>query len=109
LLSATLNGDGFDVTVAGGAREAVLAMAEENFDALVVDYSMPRSNGAELVRALRRADVGVPIVMVSGVANNDEKQDAWTAGVDAYLDKFDLRQGVLTSTIRRLVGTAETA
>ncbi len=109
LLSATLNGDGFDVTVAGGAREAVMAMAEENFDALVVDYSMPRSNGAELVRALRRSDIDVPIVMVSGVANTDEKQDAWTAGVDAYLDKFDLRQGVLTSTLRRLVGTAETA
>lgn len=109
LLSATLNGDGFDVTVAGGAREAVMAMAERNFDALVVDYSMPRSNGAELVRALRRADVDVPIVMVSGVANNDEKQDAWTAGVDAYLDKFDLRQGVLTSTIRRLIGVEEPA
>ncbi len=107
LLSATLNGDGFDVSVAGTAREAVMAMAEANFDALVVDYSMPRSNGAELVRALRRSDVDVPIVMVSGVATAEEKQRAWTAGVDAYLDKFDLRQGVLTNTLRRLIGVEE--
>jgi hypothetical protein len=28
-------------------------------------------------------------------------------GVDAYLDKFDLRQGVLTSTLRRLIGIEE--
>lgn len=109
LLSATLNGDGFDVSVAGTAREAVISMTDINFDALVVDYSMPRSNGAELVRALRRADVDVPIVMVSGVATPDEKQEAWSAGVDAYLDKFDLRQGVLTSTIRRLIGVEENA
>jgi CheY-like chemotaxis protein len=107
LLSATLNGAGFEVTVAGGAREAVMAMAEQNFDALVVDYSMPRSSGTDLVRALRGADVDVPIVMVSGVATPEEKQEAWRVGVDAYLDKFDLRQGVLSSTIRRLIGVDE--
>ncbi len=107
LLSATLNSDGFDVQVAGGAREAVVAMAESDFDALVVDYSMPRSSGADLVRALRKSDVDIPIIMVSGVATPEEKQRAWTAGVDAYLDKFDLRQGVLTNTLRRLIGLEE--
>jgi hypothetical protein len=29
--------------------------------------------------------------------------------VDAYLDKFDLRQGVLTSTLRRMIGLEEGA
>lgn len=104
LLSATLAGAGFEVEVAAGAREAVLAMATNGFDAMVVDYSMPRSNGVELVRALRAADIRVPIVMVSGVATAEEKQSAWEVGVDAYLDKFDLRQGVLTKTLRGLLG-----
>ena len=104
LLSATLNGAGFDVEVAGGAREAVLAMATDGFAAMVVDYSMPRSNGVELVRAMRASDVQVPIVMVSGVATKDEKDAAWEVGVDAYLDKFDLRQGVLTKTLKQLIG-----
>jgi DNA-binding response OmpR family regulator len=85
----------------------MMAMTEDDFDALVVDYSMPRSNGVELVRALRATEVTVPIVMVSGVAAPDEKQAAWEAGVDAYLDKFDLRQGVLTETLRRLLGTED--
>ena len=104
LLSATLNGAGFDVEVASGAREAVLAMATDGFAAMVVDYSMPRSNGVELVRAMRASDVQVPIVMVSGVATQDEKNAAWEVGVDAYLDKFDLRQGVLTKTLKQLIG-----
>lgn len=107
LLSATLNGAGFEVEVASGARDAVLAMATNGFDAMVVDYSMPRSNGVELVRAMRASDVKVPIVMVSGVATPEEKQAAWEVGVDAYLDKFDLRQGVLTKTLRQLIGLDE--
>jgi chemotaxis protein histidine kinase CheA len=104
LLSATLTGAGFDVEVASGAREAMLEVSGERFSAMVVDYSMPRSNGVELVRAMRAADIRIPIVMVSGVANQEEKDAAWQAGVDAYLDKFDLRQGVLTKTLRRLLG-----
>jgi chemotaxis protein histidine kinase CheA len=107
LLSATLNGAGFDVEVAAGAREAMLALADDMFEALVIDYSMPRSNGVELVRTMRASDVRVPIIMVSGVATQEEKQAAWEVGVDAYLDKFDLRQGVLTSTLRRLIGIEE--
>jgi len=111
LLSATLNGAGFEVEVASGAREAVLAMATDGFDAMVVDYSMPRSNGVELVRAMRAAEIRVPIIMVSGVATAEEKQAAWEVGVDAYLDKFDLRQGVLTKTLKHLLGidNADTA
>lgn len=104
LLSATLNGAGFEVELAGGAREALLAVATDGFDAMVVDYSMPRSNGVELVRAMRAAEVRIPIVMVSGVATPEEKNAAWEVGVDAYLDKFDLRQGVLTKTLKQLMG-----
>lgn len=104
LLSATLSGAGFEVEVAGSAREAMLAMTRDGFSAMVVDYSMPRSNGVELVRSMRAADVRIPIVMVSGVATIEEKEAAWSVGVDAYLDKFDLRQGVLTKTLRQLIG-----
>ena len=83
LLSATLNGAGFEVEVASGAREAVLAMATDGFAAMVVDYSMPRSNGVELVRAMRASDVQVPIVLVrprvsgSACRSHDVWPDTW--------------------------------
>jgi len=47
--------------------------------------------------------VSLPIVMVSGVATPEEQKAAWDAGVDVYMDKFDLRKGVLTTTLRRLL------
>lgn len=103
LISATLTGAGFEVVLAAGAREAVQRLSESVTDALVVDYSMPRSSGVDLVRAVRAADVTIPIMMVSGVATPEEQKEAWEAGVNAYMDKFDLRKGVLTTTIRRLL------
>lgn len=103
LIAASLGGAGFEVVVAPGAREAVARLSEAGIDALVVDYSMPRSSGADLVRALRAADVTLPIIMVSGVATPQEQKAAWDAGVDVYMDKFDLRKGVLTTTLRRLL------
>ena len=103
IISATLRGRGFEVTVAPGAREAVDEMSRVRYDALVVDYSMPRSNGVELVRALRHNGVTQPIIMVSGVAEDDDKAAAWEAGVDAYLDKYDIRQGALVAALRRLL------
>lgn len=103
LIAATLRGRGFDVTVASNARDAVREIARTHFDVLIVDYSMPMSTGVELVRALRTNGVLQPIVMVSGVADEEDKAAAWEAGVDAYLDKYDLRRGSLATTIRRLL------
>lgn len=103
LLAATLRSRGFDVEVAPNARDAAREMAESRFDILVVDYSMPRSSGVQLVRALRHAGVELPIVMVSAVATEEDKTAAWEAGVNAFLDKYDLRRGALASTLRRLL------
>jgi CheY-like chemotaxis protein len=103
LIAATLRGNGFDVELAASGLEALHLIESRRFDALVVDYSMPGSSGADLVKTARKSGVTLPIVMVSGVAEPEDKAAAWEAGVDAYLDKFDLRSGALTESIRRLL------
>ena len=103
LMAATLSSCGYEVVVAPSARDAVVEMAAQKFDVLVVDYSMPRSSGIQLVRALRSSGVDVPVVMVSAVADEADKAEAKEAGVDAYLDKYDVRSGVLLSTVDDLL------
>jgi two-component system chemotaxis sensor kinase CheA len=78
-------------------------MEETGIDALVVDYSMPGSDGVELVGRVRSLHVGLPIVMLSGVASPEDQERARSAGVDAYFDKADFREGALANTLRRLV------
>lgn len=103
LIGATLSSKGFEVMVAADAAEAARVLSEHKVDAMVVDYSMPGSDGVELVRRLREDRYSLPIIMVSSVADSVDQARAWEAGVDAYLDKFDLRKGALAATLRSLL------
>lgn len=107
MIAAALSSTGFEVEVAGDADYALERLAGDTFDVLVVDYLMPGSDGVELVTTVRQHHNLLKIVMVSGVADEDDKDRAWSAGVDAYLDKFDLRQGALVATLRSLLGIEE--
>lgn len=103
LVGAALSGQGFDVVVASSADEALHELPKAPFDALVVDYQMPGSDGVELVKKLRFDSQTLPVIMVSAVATPEDQDRAWKAGVDAYLDKFDLRKGALVDTLRSLL------
>jgi len=98
-----LSSKGFEVMVAADAGEAARVLSEHKVDAMVVDYSMPGSDGVELVRRLREGRYSLPIIMVSSVADTVDQARAWEAGVDAYLDKFDLRKGALAATLKSLL------
>ena len=103
LVGAALSGQGFDVVVASGAAEALDELVRSDFDALVVDYQMPGPDGVELVEEVRAGSRSLPVIMVSAVATAEDQDRAWKAGVDAYLDKFDLRKGALVDTLRNLL------
>ncbi|NNC40374.1 MAG: response regulator [Acidimicrobiia bacterium] len=103
LVGAALSGQGFDVVVASGAGEALQELKRNKVDAMVVDYQMPGPDGVELVEQIRNRSRSIPIVMVSAVATSEDQDRAWKAGVDAYLDKFDLRKGALVDTLRNLL------
>jgi CheY-like chemotaxis protein len=103
LVGSVLTGQGFETLVAGDADEGLAKLESERFDALVVDYAMPGSDGVELVRAVRKILPALPVVMVSAVADEEDQARAWSAGVDAYLDKSDLRQGLLATTLNSLL------
>lgn len=104
LVAAALGSAGFEVTSAGDAAEAIVALDKDAFDAVVCDFSMPDHSGVELVKVLRQRLPTLPVVMVSGVATPEDQSAAYAAGVNAYLDKSDFREGVLASTLRQLLG-----
>lgn len=107
LISATLGMNGFDVMVAADAEQALLLLVDSQPDALVVDFHMPGRDGIDLVRQVRSIRRDLPIVMVSGVADDGDQRRAFSEGVNAYLDKSDFRQGALATTVWNLVGSPQ--
>lgn len=59
---------GFEVLLAGDGQQALEIAELHHFDLLLTDLRMPRLSGAELVRKLREARPGLPVIVMTGYA-----------------------------------------
>ena len=107
IVAGAIAAGGFDAVVAGSAEEALQIVSEQNVDAIVVDYSMPGSDGIALVQGVRARSTTLPVVMMSAVAEREDQDRAKAAGVDVYFDKSDFREGALVSTLHSLLERAD--
>src|SRR5580698_10769980 len=57
---------GYRVTVAHGGREAIELARVHSFDAIVSDLDMPDVDGRALLRAIRKSNLDVPFVFLTG-------------------------------------------
>jgi two-component system phosphate regulon response regulator OmpR len=87
LLQSFLSEQGFRVSVAGTAAEARARMTGLMFDLLVLDVMMPGEDGLRLTESLRRGGNGVPILMLSALAETHDRIGGLAAGSDDYLPK----------------------
>ena len=96
---------GHNTRLAANGREAVEAIREENFDAVIIDVEMPEMNGFDAVRHIRELDHGreVPIIMFTAYGDNEAQHRATDAGADLLLHKPILPQELLVR-IQQLSG-----
>jgi CheY-like chemotaxis protein len=107
VVSGVLAAHGFSTVAAGSVSDALAALSRNDVDALVVDFSMPRADGVALVHMVRQRYGVIPIVMLSGVASDEDRSRAERAGVDAFFDKADFAKGALVETLRDLIESEE--
>ena len=90
LVCATLRRDGYKVTQAFDAMQAVMfALRPPHPDAIVLDIHMPGGTGLQALRQLRASSrtAGIPVVILSGTASDAERADVESFGVVASLHK----------------------
>ena len=86
---------GFRVTTAGDAAEARQKLASLAFDLLIVDVMMPGESGLDLTESLRQTNA-VPILLLTAMAEAENRIDGLERGADDYLTKpFEPRELVL--------------
>lgn len=95
--------EGYEVTIAGTAREAAAALARpEPFDAIVMDVTLPDADGFELVRRIRRAGNFTPVIMLTARTLAEDRVTGLESGADDYLTKpFELDE--LLARVRSLI------
>jgi two-component system, OmpR family, phosphate regulon response regulator OmpR len=90
LLSRTLSAEGYRVTTAADATEAMARLKSISFDLIVLDVMMPGEDGfafAARLRADRTELAHVPILMLTARSEADDRVRGLEAGVDDYLGK----------------------
>jgi CheY-like chemotaxis protein len=104
LISVNLELEGFEVDTAVDGQDALDKIHEVQPDLMTIDVVMPRLDGIETVKRLRRdpRTSSLKILMVSACAQQDDLDRGQDAGVDAYLTKpFDPE--ALVRTVRDLI------
>jgi DNA-binding response OmpR family regulator len=105
LLSYPLRKEGYDVVQATDGRDALARFAEQRFDLVVLDLMLPRLDGLEVCRRLRR-ESSVPIIMLTAKSDEIDKVVGLELGADDYITKpFSLRE--FSSRIKAALRRAE--
>jgi DNA-binding response OmpR family regulator len=92
LLAYPLRKDGYEVVSALDGREALDRFAEQRFDLVVLDITLPKLDGIEVCRRLRSRSQ-VPIIMLTAKDDEIDKVLGLEMGADDYITKpFSVRE-----------------
>ena len=105
IIKDTLDGQGFSVTVASDGEEALQLYADHRPDVLVADVMMPRLDGFELVRRIRKNDQTMPVIFLTARSAVNDVVHGFEMGANDYLKKpFGMQE--LIVRIKALLGRA---
>lgn len=68
-LYESLRGDGFTASMASNGEEAYEKIAGSYFDIVITDMKMPKMNGIELLKKLRKDFPSISVVLITGYGN----------------------------------------
>ena len=94
---------GFEVETANDGSEALEAVEARPFDLLLMDVQMPELDGYETTRRIRareRKGEHIPIIALTALALQGDREKCLAAGMDDYLTK-PLRSSELGSILAR--------
>jgi two-component system, NtrC family, nitrogen regulation response regulator NtrX len=86
---------GYHTRIAGGGREALAALAEEEIDCVILDLEMPGVDGFEVLRAIRDRQIDVPVIVYTGTGDFDRCAQAIRLGAYSFIDKAESMQRVV--------------
>ena len=103
-LRRVLVAGGWAVDTAGDGEAGLAMAADEEYDVVVLDIMMPRRNGYEVVREMRRREIWTPVLVLTAKDGEYDEADAFDLGADDYLVKpfsFVVLEARLRALVRR--------
>ena len=86
-LTDRLRSEGFDVKSATDGEAGLSLALAESFDLIILDVMLPKKNGLDVCRDLRRKNITTPILMLTAKGETIDKVLGLKLGADDYLTK----------------------
>ena len=86
-LADLLESEGYGARAAADGAEALAAYAQKRPDLLLLDVNMPKMNGFDVCREIRRTDARLPIVMLTARVEEIDKVRGLERGATDYVTK----------------------
>ena len=91
LTKKVLQFQNYEIESVKDGQQVVDKVKAENFDVILMDINMPKMNGMECSKQIRAMTdehkSRIPIIAISGNADNYSEEDFQEAGIDEYIPK----------------------
>lgn len=93
LLKAGLEENGYQTMVAYDGAMGLRLFRSNVFHLVISDIILPKMDGFELCKEIRKLNGQVPVLMLTALGSTDDKLEGFDAGADDYMTKpFDFRE-----------------
>lgn len=86
-LTDRLRSEGFEVTTASDGKAGFDKATEGGFDLIILDVMLPKKNGYDVCRDLRKKGIETPVLMLTAKGETIDKVLGLKLGADDYLTK----------------------
>lgn len=80
-------GDDFICDIAENGMQAVEKCKEGDYGLILMDIAMPKMDGYEATKEIRKFNSKIPIIAVTALAYSEDKAKCLNAGMDDYIAK----------------------
>jgi DNA-binding response OmpR family regulator len=110
-LKKNFNAEHHSVYLAYDGVETLSAVKKFVFDIILLDWRMPKKNGLEVCKELRKSGIQTPIILLTALNDISNKVEALNAGADDYITKpfsFEEVMARINAVLRRYYSTTTT-
>ncbi len=88
-----------EIDEAYNCKECLVAVNKIKYDCIIVDYLLPDCNGLELIQAIKKAEIDVPIIATTGHGDEMLVVQMMRAGAYDYLPKDKITAELITRVV----------
>lgn len=105
LTNALLKGAGYNVLLANDGADALMLMAKENVDLMLLDVDLPFIDGHKVLEALREKGIDVPTIFISGLPGDEPEVRAFDIGAADFIRK-PVKNNILLARVAKVLKEA---